>query len=298
MKKHFFKKQYWGLFLALCFVVATNSCKKDFEDIDQVGEKHSGQLSFALSMSYDIETTKIYQNDDKSDYSPMDIAAMTPMRKKQSVLMRISHDGDVSMEITKLRDKYEIDIPHKTPPEQTVQIHKTVIRNKRASFYDKSGNLISSLPMEVPNQSELVRVIKNAAKAYSIEEVNHAIATMQAESFIHELKKFIKMAPTKGIKIVDEDKKYITVSAAFPKQVEGPRKEAVLIINKKYNRLAAAKVYENNKAVLTTYLGYAKNKYTYLNAIKQNQLERLPSGQDIVSKSITKIENLNIKLSV
>ncbi|MFW5879544.1 MAG: hypothetical protein ACOCUV_01840 [bacterium] len=298
MKKTFLKKRFWVLFFALCFVVGANSCKKDFEDIDHAGEKHGGQLSFALNLSYDIETTKIYQNDEKTDYSPMDLAAMTPMRNKQNVLMKITHDSDVFMEITKQRDKYEIDIPHETPPEQTKQIHKTVIRNKRASFYDKSGNLITSLPVEIPNQYELVRTIRDAAKTYSIEKINRAIATLQSDVFINELKMFIKEAPSKGIKVVDEDKKYITLRTAFPKQTEVPKKEAVIIINKKYNRLAACKVYENNKAVLTTYLGYAKKKYPYLNAIKQLQTERLPSGQNIVSQSITKIENIDFKLSV
>lgn len=282
----------------LGFAIVMGACTKEPDFTAYIKAVFTPSASAEIiELSFEAEATTRFMEDRNVSYSHLDMASMTPNREKQSVLMKIYEKGDVYLEIEKMKEDDPIFIPHKTLPDDASVIHKMVINNNLISFFDKSGNLMSSSPVEMPNQSEMVRMVKEAGAKHSPELINQTIATMQGQQFAGNLEEFIKNAHTNGARIVEQSDRYVTLRTPLSQIDPGLTQESVLLIDRQLNRIVGTRIYDKDKLLMTTLFGYGPPEKPYLTAIKQVAIEQLPSGQEVTAETITRIKNLKFKIN-
>lgn len=287
------------IYSLVCSIPFMAACTKDFDFTENVKEifTRSNSADAVIEMSYEVETTTRYLEDNGVLYSDLDIASMTPNRDKQSVTMKVFKNGGVYMEMEKMRFSDPIAIPHQTLPDPTPQVHRVVVSNNTTTIYDQTGKSLASIPIEVPNQIGLVQKITDAGSKFPKEMINQAIATMQGQQFAANLEEFIANSAQNGIIIVNENLENVTLRIPISQVDPQDTNDAVLVIDKRNNRLLACRIYDRDKVQLTTLFGYGPPERPYLNAIKQMAMEQLPSGGEVIAETITRIENLKFKVN-
>ncbi len=291
-------KNYRILSVSLCsllFLLCLASCQKDFEETYE--DISSRSMSMALlEVSYDMYTTTLFLKDEKVEYPSIDVAAMAPDRIAQRVTKRIMERGDVYMEIERIDDKYYYDVEHNTPKGKSEEIYKTVLWNGQATFFDKTGKNVASVPFRVPSQRLIVEALNNAKGDYSPEMLNYIIANMQGNFFTKNLEQFLAEAKKQGMIISEKENGHVIVR--MPSNFINNKIESVIIINRKTNQLVASRAYKADEVLTTTYYAYGPPEKPFLNTIVQLDKKILPTGEEVEYEIQTKIENLNIKLNM
>ena len=292
----FFKlKALIALFLTM-MIVFVASCNKDFEDADCVISPRNVSSS-VLELNFKLSSTTTFIQDDNTEYSSLEIAAMTPLSSSHSVDLNILKDGSIFMEITNADNKYPIKIPHQVPYDYSRKVHRTIISRGMVYFYDRSGREMASFPIELPSQNQLVRNIAELNNDNSTEFINTVLATMQSELFVKNLEEYIFNAEKNEIDVISYDDNYVILSKKLEDVSRGAEKDAVIIINREANRIAASRVYYKNDVLITNYYGYGPPRAPYLTSIKQITNHQLPSGRSVICQTDTKINNLRIKIN-
>lgn len=285
-------------------VVFTISCNRDHLYISNSNVKNS--VKALLEVSYKITTTRDY--DINSARIPSsDMPALNPSNEKQSVKMELFENGQLNLTIEELNFKEKIRNLHKTLPDNSPQIVKTVINGNTVKFYDDKGSLLGTENIPIPNHSNLVKTIKEIGSNFSSEDINETIATMQGHHLINNLEELLEGLdeednnPQKGgspIKIVEQGTNYVTLRMPLNNIEQGMSEEAVLLIDKAQNKIVGTRIYDNNKLLQSTFFGYSKGETKSLNAIKTIQKIKLASGNEIDMVSYSKIDEMEFNLNL
>ena len=252
-----------------------------------------------LEMKYEVEATTRYLYDVAEEFSDLDIATMTPLRSKSLVSMRLDTRGDVSMEIEDVPVKQPVEIKHETLPDESPKILKTVIRGGIATFYTDGDRELSTATIEVPNQLSVVQRITESRNCISQEDINYVIATMQGQMFADKLEDFIATAQRDGSQVEKLDEQYVSIRMPLSKANPSCAYETVLLLDRLNNRFIGTTVYnESGEQILTTMFGYGPPEEPYLRAIRQTSKEKLPSGKLVTLETVTRIENMKLKINI
>lgn len=300
-----FKKEFFYFIIAILFF--SNCSNNEFDLIDKnkvITDKMltpnitKSMLSGILQTSYEITTWTVYDMQEEK-LSDLDMAYLNPKSEKQKITMSLSKDGDMSLTIVELDFKNKIKIQNRTQPSDIPEITRTEVLGNTAHFYDKNGKLINSEHIEMPKQMEMVEKINKMGSKFSAKDLNEAMAKMQGQFFEDNINEFIEDAIKKGAQVLKQEDHYIALRISM-KQID-PRikEEAVLLINRKINKLVGSRIYDaNNELVQKTYYGYSKGKAQLLNAIKTEEKMTLPSGKTVNMISYLKIDNLKFNLNI
>ena len=312
MKKQPFKtRRIFPVGILIGLLVFFTTCELDPELLNDKETLPSGQeLSSEKSackkggeiieLSYVIETTTHFLTGQEK-FSYLDIATMPPKKHKQKVNLKLFKDGQISMIIIEQKVlKNPIKIPHKTQPNDIPEVYKTVIENNIASFYSKSGDLLSANPIEIPDHTETVnRIMKLSDNCDSQEAVGQIIGRLQGCRFVDDSDEFISNARQNGARIMHEDEQFVTMRMSLGQIEPGITDEVVVLIDKKENRTAGTRVYNSKDELLSsTLFGYGPPWKPFLTAIKQQAKETLPSGAEIIIESYSKIDNIKYKVNI
>ncbi len=294
MKNNFLK---FIMFFFVSFLFLTG-CKENIEEKfidDSIAFNKSG--NGIMQLSFDIRTTRIFDFD-FSKASNLDVAHAQPYEEKQHLEMNILSNGQIEMSITNVDFDRKINIPTNIQPDDRPQVFKTVISNNTMSLYDKNNTLISSSHVDLPNRMDIVSKINKLGKSYSIEEINEVIATMQGQRYIPNLEEYIAKAAENNVQVLEQGDNYVTLRSSMNNITPGMNLDAVLLIDKSRNKLVGTRIYEGNKLLKTTYLGYSNGKQKHLTAIRDEETITLPSGQEANMISFSKIDNFNFNLNL
>ena len=282
-------------------ILLLTSCNENFEEFTDMSSKDDSSKNFGkaiLDISYDVKTSQDY--DVESQKLPsLDLATMNPKSEKQHIHMQLFENGQMSLTIEELDFERKINVRHKTIPDDSPKIVKTEIIGGMASFYDKKGELISKTPIDLPNQIEIVNKIKKLGNNFSSEDVNNTLAILQGQQLVDNLDELTKNASKYGVRILEQGENYITLRMS-QKHID-PRieEEVVLLIDKNINRIVGNRIYSaNNKLLQTTFFGYSNDEDKVLNTIRLEQNIPLPSGKEINSITLSKIDDFKFNLNI
>lgn len=283
--------------IALCCVIMTTSCDKDFEDPSISSEILKKELKLGevlIEMSYDMITSQDFETD-FSKLSSLDLSNMNPRNEKQHIKMQLFESGQTSLTIEELDFKQKIKIKHKILPDNSPKIIKTEIIGNSAKFYDMNGKLISQAPMSLPNQHELAERIKKMGAKISSEDVNKTVAAIQGQQFIDDLDALINNTAKNGVRVLEQGKNHITIR--MPK--DNLDNETVLLVDKGINKIVGSRVYNRDNELLeSTFFRYSKEDNQFLNAIRKEVKTELPSGKKINTIINTRFENYKFNLNI
>lgn len=292
------QKNYLYGFWVLILTLLLGACSKDLEHkVNNQFIKKDGLRSPVISLNYKVETTSYYKVNGK-DYDPLDLATMAPNKDKHLVVMKIFEKGDVYMEIERLEVDRPIDIPHQTLPSDIPAIHKTIIDGNVAQNFSKSGSLLSTSTVEIPNQSKLVSYIKEVGQCYSSEILNHALTNLYSINLGESIDDFLANAMADGYTVTNIGENYFTVRIPLSLVDPNLTQEAVLLFESKTNRIVGTRLYDNEVLVSTTLFGYGPPENPGLKAIKQTSIDKLPSGMLVELEIISKFEDVKITINI
>ena len=165
-------------------------------------------------------------------------------------------------------------------------------------MYDEDGKKVHSSHIDLPNQLELVKKVKELGSKFTAEDINSTIATMQGQKFIGNLEDFIAKAPANGIQVLEQGEDFVSLRMPLNKIDSRMKQESVLLIDKKLNKIVGNRIYnEHNEILQSTLYGYNSGEIKSLCAIKVNQKVKLPSGQQVDMELNTRIDELKFTLS-
>ena len=281
--------------IAVSSLLINFSCNKEMESLEDISTR-SLEMA-ALEMQYELTSTSVYSQQKGAKYTDLEVALMTPARTKQKVVIRVMENGDMYMEMENMKDENEIRINHLTPPDPTPVIHKTVFWKNTATAFDRSGKILGEYNIEVPHQADLISKVKQEGMNYKPEQLSNAMLGLQGDLFVKDLDDLIKNSSKYGITVSYIDKNTI----GLRKKVSSPCKrelEGVLIIDQNMKRLLATRLYNNDEILVTSVYGYSNDKLPYLTSVKKMQREVLPSGKEIILETLTRIENIELKINI
>jgi hypothetical protein len=288
------------VFKILSILIMTSflmSCSEEFNEIQSSNQKLKRLNKPLMDISYEI-TTSISYDIIAENLSDLDLSSVNPSNEKQKVTMKLLDNGQVNMTIEDLDFKQKIKISHKILPDTSSKITKTVIIGNSANFYNKSGDLLSSENIPIPNQMELVNKIKKLGNNFSEEDINETIATMQGQQFIENLDEFINN-PSNNIQVLEQGNSFITIRMSLSDIDPRMTGTTVLLVDKNKSKLVGTRIYsEENKLLQSTLYGYNKGEIKSLNAIQVKQPFLLPSGKETTIITLSKIENLTFNLNI
>jgi len=309
MKKQRFKlKLLLSTGILVGLILINTTCELDQESLNVNETSDNDKVSLSkkdtksgdeiLELNYVIETRTCFITENKS-YSELDIASMIPRSSKQKVNLKLFVDGQISMIIEEMQVNNPIKIPHKTLPDDTPKVNKTVIENNVANFYSKSGVLLGTNQISLPVHAETVNKLLELEDNCTQEAMDKAVAKLQGSRFLSSLDDFISDARRNGARVMQEDEQFMTLRMSLNQIEPGITDEVVVLIDKIESRIAGTQIYNvKGELLMSTFFGYGPPEKPYLTAIKQQAKETLPSGAEIIVESYSKIDNIKFKLNI
>ena len=203
-------KLFGIVFLSVLFLT---SCDQDFEEFTNDSSEANKRGNFGgvlMDISFDIKTSQDFEITSLK-LSSLDLASMNPSSEKQHIEMQLFENGQMNLIIEELDFERKIKIRHKILPDDSPKIVRTEIIGGMASFYDKNGELISTTPIDIPTQIEIVNKIKKLGNKFSREDVNNTLAAIQGQQFIDDLEELTKNASKNGVQVIEQGQNYVTL---------------------------------------------------------------------------------------
>lgn len=284
--------------LAITILVITSCIKNLNELAEQEANSKVQKVGKALmEISFSMKTTKDFEVP-SANLSDLDQSTLNPSSEKQKVKMQLFENGQLNITIEEMDFKEKIKIAHKTLLDDSPRIVKTEIIGNTVNFYDGKEKLMNTTKIDIPNHLETVKKIKELGSKFSEADIDSTIATMQGYQFVDNLEKFVRDAPANGIQVLEQGNNYVTLRMPLKNDDSRIKEEAVLLIDKRMNKLVGSRMYgANNELLQSTLFGYNKGKIQSLSAIKVEQKMRLPSGKEVNMVINTKIEDLKFSLN-
>lgn len=289
----------FGSFL-ICTLCGLNSCTKEPEQLlesNSLGKRSQPLGDALLRVRYEVETTTTF-NANNHEYSDMDIAFMTPSRDLHKVSFMVFENGKGAFEIEVLDVTNPISIAHSSLSDDSPKIKKISVENDIVSFYAGSGKMMYSGPFEIPDLNNLVQSIKCSSETGTNGVMNHALSSLLGVPFIPSVQDFIDMLSPTSVKVQSINDQFITIRFPFSDFEPSMKEECVVVIETRTNLVVGVRVYDSNEEVLlSSMFAYESPERPLLKAIKQQVLEKLPSGVTSIRETITKIDRLSIEIN-
>lgn len=283
-----------------------SGCSQEVITNDQLGNG-VGQLSSKglLQVSWESVISTDYQGD-LGALNENTLSSMNPSEEKQRVEFVLHETGEVELTIAHLSQNDGIKIPHQDLPDDRPPVKKTVIYGGEISWYDGSGALLGSEPMERLDYSAWITDIKKIKDTNSKEDINRALRNFQSQFFKANLENFLEeikasnpiVREIEEFQILEENETYVTIRVDMALFEPGQTGINVMLIDKEKNRMVANRMYDERDEVLqTTYYGYAKGETEALDAIRVEEPLLLEEPVAVTKVTLTKISDLNISIN-
>jgi hypothetical protein len=251
-----------------------------------------------MELSYDIKTSRDFDLG-SDNYSNLELAHMNPSNEKQHVSIFLLENGQMNITIENLDFKEKIKMPHKLKIDKSRQIVKTVIIGNSINFYTRSGKLLKTSTIELPNNSDLVVKLKSISHKLAINKINQSIASLQGQQYIDNLEEFISNAKQHGAQVLSEDNNHMKIRMLMKNLDPRIDKEVEVVIDKRINKMISSSIYDKeNKLIQKTSFGYSTGEQHYLNAIRKEHKVNFPTGKIVKKIMLSKIDNFKFKLNV
>jgi hypothetical protein len=249
-----------------------------------------------MEMSFDIKTSSDYEIR-TGDYSALDLAYMNPSNEKQHVSMKLLENGRMDMTIEKIDFEGEIKIPHKLHTDDSRTIMKTEIVGNTINFYTKTGKLLKTSFIELPNRIDIVNKIKSTRGKFAGDQINQIIASIQGQHLEENTNEFLKTVTQDGAQIVSENEQYARIRMSMSKRDARLDKEVEVLVDKHKKLMIESIIYSpDNQVLQKTCFGYSKGEQQYLRSIRKEQSLSLPSGKKVKKIRLSKIDNFKINI--
>jgi len=249
-----------------------------------------------FEISYEMTTYQWYEYDFDS-LTELDLAHTNPSSEKQRVHMLLMPNGQMNMSVEKMAHARRNIIPHRTLPNDILEVHRTVIMGNTVSFYDVNGRQLGAQTIDLPSQIELVEQIRELGNEFGDKEVAQAITTMQGGFLERNFEKMIADAQTRN-QLIEHCERYATLRVNFSDVAPGTKGASVLLFDRDRQKMVASSTYdENENLTQRMYLEYAKEGPQVLVAKRAEQRLQLPSGAEAWKISHTVIENKRISIN-
>ncbi len=295
----------------LCYAMLCilSSCSKE-KPFLRIGESFQANQAYLksqqplLSMSYDVEVfDKLTQiGIGESSFPDLDMVACTPSRTRQLVTMQLMADGSSNWIIESLTPQNPIIIPHKTLANTSIpETKKTIISGNHVLLYDENDNQIYDFEVQMPLMTDLVNQIQSIEGQYSADFINQQLIGRQTQNFVQHLDDYIQNAPQNNIIISYHPNGLISAKEPLSNNstpIANPGDYAIHIIDYSRNLLLATGVYDAQENMKTCIMFlYQSGPNAYLQAIRLEAAEELPSGLTGIRETITEFNNLNISVN-
>jgi hypothetical protein len=283
-----------------------SGCSQEVITSDQVAEGNPllGNKGL-LQVSWESVISTDYQGD-LGALNENSLSALNPFEEKQLVEFILHETGEAQLNIEHLSKNEGIKIPHEDLSDDRAPVKKTVIYGGEISWYDGSGALLGSQPMQRLDYSAWITEIKKIKETNSKEEINRALRNFQSQFFKANLENFIEQIKKSNpivreieeFQILEENETYVTIRVDLAQFEPGQTGINVMLIDKNKNRMVANRIYtEGNEILQTTYYGYAKGETGALDAIRVEEPLFLEEKIELTKVTLTKISDLNISLN-
>jgi hypothetical protein len=283
-----------------------SGCSQEVITGDQVAEGNPllGNKGL-MQVSWESVISTDYQGD-LGSLSENSLSALNPFEEKQRVEFLLHETGEAELTINHLSENEGIKIPHEDLPDDRPPVKKTVIYGGKISWYDGSGALLGSEPMQRLDYSTWITEIKKIKDTNSKEDINRALRNFQSQFFKANLENFLAQIKASNpivreveeFQILEENEAYVTIRVDMAQFEPGQTGINVMLIDKEKNRMVANRIYSEGDEILqTTYYGYAKGATEALDAIRVEEPLLLEEQAEITKVTLTKISDLNISLN-
>ena len=281
-------------FFIMLVVAQLAGCKTENDALmDSESRIKSDKKAALLSLSYEITTYQWYEYEfDK--LTEVDLAHLNPSDEKQRVEMVLFPDGTVNSIIEEIELEHSINVKHQVLPNDMPSVKKTEIIGNTVNLYDINGKRISTQTVESPRQMNLVEDIKEMSAQCSDKELANAFSAMQGNVFDKKMEQIISEAETKG-NLIEHDEQHATIRVNLSEIEPHAKGDCVTILDKKNKRIVASTIYDEiEKTMLRTFYGYTGEGAQTLDAVRTEQLIKLPSGAKAWQITCSKYENFEI----
>ncbi len=171
------------------FTLVLSGCSQEVITSDQVAEGNPilGNKGL-LQVSWESVISTDYQGD-LGALNENSLSALNPFEEKQRVEFVLHETGEAQLNIEHLSKNEGIKIPHEDLSDDRAPVKKTVIYGGEISWYDGSGALLGSQPMQRLDYSAWIIEIKKIKETNSKEEINRALRNFQSQFFKANLEK-------------------------------------------------------------------------------------------------------------
>lgn len=281
-------------------------CSQDVITNDQLGNG-VGKLSSKglLQVSWESVISTDYQGD-LGSLNENSLSALNPFEEKQRVEFVLHETGEAELTIHHLSENEGIKIPHEDLPDDRPPVKKTVIYGGEISWYDGSGALLGSEPMQRLDYSTWITEIKKIKDTNSKEDINRTLRNFQSQFFKANLENFLEdlkasnpiVREMEEFQILEENETYVAIRVDMAQFEPGQNGINVMLIDKNKNRMVANRMYtEGDEILQTTYYGYAKGETEALDAIRVEEPLLLEEPVEVTKVTLTKISELNISIN-
>jgi hypothetical protein len=287
-------------------VLFLSGCSQEVITSDQVtGANPHLETQGLLQVSWESVISTDYQGD-LGALNENSLSALNPFEERQRIKFVLHETGEAQITIEHLANNEGIKIPHKDLPDDRAQVKKTVIYGGEISWYDGSGVLMGSQPMQQLDYSAWITEIKKIKETNSKEQINRALRNFQSQFFKANLENFLQQIKASNpilreieeFQILEENETYVTIRVDMAQFEPGQTGINVILIDKNKNRMVANRIYtEGDEILQTTYYGYAKGETEALDAIRVEEPMVLEDQIELTKVTLTKISDLNITLN-
>jgi hypothetical protein len=257
----------------------------------------SFRTDYVLRLQYDTEVTTHFIVDGDLEES-LDIAAQTPTITKHNVIIEITENGEVTMQMIVLEPSQTLNIAHQELPNTLPEPHKTIIGGGKIQIFDKNDILLYTEDFELPSAAEVIAMLGNLGNNYTNVAINQMLAQGQSSLFIEELRTYLDNAAANGFTVNHINNDFVTIEE--PLDTNDQNADVVVsLIDKNKNLVVANRLYDASKNWKSSIMyRYNEGQYPTLKATKENSYVNLPSGLSANMEVYSTYENLEFDVNL
>lgn len=288
----------------LCLLVLTSlmyvQCSKEtpmpsIDDVDVVASMRSANP--ILRMSYDSEVSTHFTVEGDLT-NTMDIAAQTPTIVKSNIVLEVSSNGEVSIQMTKKTPSQTVEIPHLTLPSNSPEPHKTIIGGGKIQVFDEEDALIYSEDYSLPNAEDLVTLLQSLGEDYTSTVINDMLSQGQSNLFTSDLQTYLQQAVSNGVTVNHINNDFVALSRPLEPSNQDSD-VAVSLVDKTNNRVVENRLYDAGDTWLSSIqFRYQEGETPTLKATLERTKTVLPSGLEATMQVYSTFENLSYEINL